>query len=251
MHDTAHAIGRLFFETYFPGRAIAILDIGSQSINGSLRDCAPAGSLYTGVDLVAGPGVDIVLESPPYLPFGDRSFDAVVSSSAFEHDPAFWLTFIEMLRVTKAGGLVYVNSPSNGEYHRYPGDNWRFYPDAAVALAEWARQQGHDAELVESFIARRRADQWNDCVMVFRLGAGDLPVARRIVDSLPDARNIRRGAAGAVERQERQTEDMLLLAEAQARLAARERELAEIAAELRQVQAKLSALVPDWVGFDC
>ena len=101
MHDTAHAIGRLFFETYFPGRAIAVLDIGSQSVNGSLRDCAPAGSSYTGVDLGAGPGVDVVLDKPPHLPFFDQSFDAVVSSSAFEHDPAFWLTFTEMLRVTK------------------------------------------------------------------------------------------------------------------------------------------------------
>ena len=116
---------------------------------------------------------------------------------------------------------------------------------------EWARHQGHDAELVESFVARRRTDQWNDCVMVFRRGAGNPPVVRRIVDSLPDARNIRRGSAAALEKEERQTEDMLLLAEALARLAARERELAEIAAELRQVQARLSALVPDWVGFDC
>jgi SAM-dependent methyltransferase len=251
MHDTARTIGRMFFETYCSTGPCAILEVGSQNVNGALRDEAPPGCSYTGVDLEAGPGVDIVLERPHELPFDDETFDAIVSSSCFEHDAMFWLSFLEVVRVTKPGGLIYISAPSNGAYHCHPVDNWRFYPDAAVALAQWAGRQGYAVELVESFVARRVADQWNDCVMVFRRGGHNEPVARRIVDRLPDARNIRRGVDAEVERREERTEDMLLLAETRARLAEREGELAQRTAELRAAEARLAAAEPQWVGFDC
>ena len=60
-------------------------------------------------------------------------FSTQVSTSCFEHDPIFWLTFKEIARVTKVDGFVYVNAPSNEVYHGYPGDNWRFYKDAPAA----------------------------------------------------------------------------------------------------------------------
>ena len=34
--------------------------------------------------------------------------------------------------------LFYLNAPSNGEFHRYPVDCWRFYPDAGGALGDLA-----------------------------------------------------------------------------------------------------------------
>jgi SAM-dependent methyltransferase len=251
VHDTAHQIGRLFFETYCATGPVAILEVGSQDVNGALRDCAPPGCSYTGVDLCEGPGVDIVLERPHKLPFDDEIFDAVVSSLCFEHDPMFWLSFLEMLRVAKNGALIYINAPSNGSYHCHPVDNWRFYPDAAVALVGWAGLQGYEAELVESFTAARLGDQWNDCVMVFRRGSGNDPITRRMVDRLADARNIRRGIGSEVEKREELSEDMLLLAEVRARLAAREQELAELAAKLRAAEARLAAGDSEWIGFEC
>src|SRR5579863_1084415 len=218
MHDTAHDIGRRFFETYCAIGPVAILEIGALDINGTLRDGAPAGSAYTGVDLSPGPCVDIVLQDPSSLPFEEECFDAVVASSCFEHDSMFWATFIEMVRVAKTGGYIYINAPSNGSYHSYPADNWRFYPDASLALAAWARHQRREIELIESFIAKRRTDQWNDCVMVFRKGLRGDAIRRRIVDALPGACNIRRSAAGDVENLMVPSEDMLLLDKARARL---------------------------------
>lgn len=70
MHDTAMKHGELFFDTYskiFPnGR---ILEIGSQDVNGSLRQVAPLGLEYIGADFVVAKGVDVVLEDPYNLPF--------------------------------------------------------------------------------------------------------------------------------------------------------------------------------------
>ncbi len=128
MHDTAYEIGRQFFETYFGQQTCLILEVGSQNVNGTLRDCAPPGSTYVGVDMTAGEGVDIVLTDPHVLPFAEEYFDATLASSCLEHDQMFWVTFLEMLRVTRTGGYLYLNTPSNGAYHSYPYDNWRFYP---------------------------------------------------------------------------------------------------------------------------
>jgi SAM-dependent methyltransferase len=68
------------------------------------------------------------------LPFADGSVDVVLSSSCFEHSEFFWLLFLEILRVLRPEGLFYLNAPSNGPFHRYPVDCWRFYPDSGNAL---------------------------------------------------------------------------------------------------------------------
>lgn len=146
-----------------------ILDIGSRNVNGTLRDVKPPAAAYLGVDLTPGPGVELVLQDPHRLPFDDDSFDVVVSTSCLEHDPLFWLTFGEMLRVVRPGGFVYINAPSNGVYHGYPFDHWRFYPDAGRALEAWSRRLSRPAILIESFIGRKVGDVWADNVMVFSL----------------------------------------------------------------------------------
>lgn len=168
MHPSALNNGRLFFATYLDtGRAARILDIGSQDINGSLRQLAPAGAHYVGVDFATGRGVDVVLDDPYQLPFDSGSADVVVSSSCFEHIEMFWLMFNEVLRVLKPDGLFYLNAPSNGDYHRYPVDCWRFYPDAGDALVRWAARSGYRPALLESFTAFQDHDIWSDFVAVF------------------------------------------------------------------------------------
>jgi SAM-dependent methyltransferase len=166
MHDTAYEIGRLFFEIYArPGDFI--LDVGSSDINGSLRDFEPEGSWYIGVDLEAGKGVDVVVGQISQLPFAAESFDIVVSTSCLEHDRAFWVTFLEMCRVVKRGAYLYLNAPSRGTYHQFPIDAWRFFPDAGLALRDWARANHYGMDLLESFITENKNEAWNDCVMVF------------------------------------------------------------------------------------
>ena len=215
MHDTAYAIGRAFFAIYLGDRPAEILEIGSRNVNGGLRQAAPAGAGFTGVDVAAGPGVDVVLDEPYSLPFPADRFDAVVSSSCLEHVEMFWLAFLEMARVTRPGGYIYANAPSNGQYHRVPIDSWRFYPDAGLSLAAWARREGHGIELAESFIARRGVGGWNDCVMVFvKNPQPDRLPSRGLADAFPGSYNIRRFGTEAIENLSPGTEDMILLAEA-------------------------------------
>src|SRR3954452_1380593 len=170
MHDTAFHIGTLAMNIYADLRTDAILEVGSQSINGSLRESALSSTRYVGLDIEDGEGVDLLLEPGKPFPVVESSFDLVMASSVFEHDPCFWITFLEMCRATKDGGYIYINAPSNGVVHRYPQDNWRFYPDSGKALVTWAASQGCPVTLVESFVANREKDIWNDFVAVFRKG---------------------------------------------------------------------------------
>ena len=194
MHDTAMEFGAAFFGTYYKAASgLTIVDVGSQDVTGSLRSVAPAGNRYVGVDFAAAKGVDVVITDPYALPFEDASVDAVVSSSCFEHSEFFWLLFNETLRILKPDGLLYINVPSNGAFHRFPVDCWRFYPDSGVALQNWGRRSGYDVAMLESFTGRRKEDIWNDFVAVFvkdEAHAGKHPA--RMMDSLKLYTNGRR-----------------------------------------------------------
>jgi SAM-dependent methyltransferase len=166
MHDTARAIGKAFFAAYTRADDV-ILDVGSLDVNGTLRDLAIPGSTYLGIDIAAGPNVDMVIEDAHKIPLPSNRYSVVVSSSCFEHDDMFWLTFAEMARVLSPGGFMYINVPSNGPVHQHPIDCWRFYPDAGKALAKWSKQCGHEVTLVESFLGPRDPVGWIDFVAVF------------------------------------------------------------------------------------
>jgi len=114
MHDTASKGGELFAECY-GGVNKVVVDIGGQDMNGSLRVFFEnLGMKYICLDMEEDSSVDIVVKPGHRFPFEDGSIDLIVSTSCFEHDPCFWITFKEMSRVTKLGGFIYVNAPTNG-----------------------------------------------------------------------------------------------------------------------------------------
>jgi SAM-dependent methyltransferase len=212
VHDTAMEAGKIFFDMYAYQDHIRILDVGSQDVNGSLRSVAPKHAEYIGADLAEGRGVDVLLQDPYTFPFDADEFDLVVSSSCFEHTDFFWLTFLEMVRVTKSGGYLYINAPSNGIVHRYPRDNWRFYPDSGRALEAWARRQNSPVLLMECLTLRRKRDIWNDCVLVFHKGPSvQNPPRKLICDHFSDAQNITRFDRPKILNPSGMTEDMELI----------------------------------------
>ena len=89
-----------------------VLEIGSADINGSIRPFFP-GSVYTGVDLSAGPGVDVIA-SGHELALPDQHVDLAVSCECFEHNPLWRETFVNMHRMTTAGGVVLITCASRG-----------------------------------------------------------------------------------------------------------------------------------------
>jgi SAM-dependent methyltransferase len=100
---------KMFPDAFAAGR---ILEIGSLDINGSVRSFFD-GCDYLGIDVAAGPGVDLVCQGQDY-DGADASFDTVVSCEVMEHNPWWRETFLNMLRVCKPGGLVIMTCASTG-----------------------------------------------------------------------------------------------------------------------------------------
>jgi len=89
-----------------------VLEIGSLDINGTIRvlfeNCE-----YVGVDVGEGPCVDVVCSGHEY-DAPDNSFDTVVSSECFEHNPYWKETFANMHRTCKPGGVVMFTCATDG-----------------------------------------------------------------------------------------------------------------------------------------
>jgi predicted SAM-dependent methyltransferase len=172
MHDTASISGRIFAQKYGSSSKV-VLDVGGLNVNGSLREhFENLGMKYICIDIEEHSSVDIVVKPGEKLPFDNSSVDLIISTSCFEHDPCFWITFKEMTRIIKLGGYIYVNAPSDGPYHCHPGDNWRFYSDAGQALAYWSSYQFANEDIfpvkvIETFHILKKYEIWTDFVCVW------------------------------------------------------------------------------------
>lgn len=101
MHDAAHA--------YVAARAaehgpfVAVLEIGSRNINGSIRELF-TGAVYEGVDIEPGAGVDYVCDATHELPTGP--YDCVVSTEVFEHVENWSAIVVNAFGVLMPGGVL-------------------------------------------------------------------------------------------------------------------------------------------------
>ena len=213
----------LFLENYYPNdKNLKVIDVGSR-----LRTKSKIEKLhtifenfqYTGVDLVAGENVDIVLENPYKYPFKDNQIDLVVANNIFEHSEHFWQLFLELSRILKPNGLLYTITPSNGEYHRGPFDQdvlidaFRFYPDAGKALQNWANKNDFkDLVMLESYVFKRRDSQWNDYVSIFLKDKKHIELyPNRIIDNFDHFYNGFVYGSKDIRNFEVKTEDQILL----------------------------------------
>ncbi len=140
MHEESKRYMQEAFRTHAGDRAPGrVLDVGAgKKVGYHRRLWEGSGWTYHGLDFGAGPNIDVQLDDPWIFPLEDASYDAVISGQMLEHNEFFWLTFLEMARVLKMGGLMIHIAPSRGLEHRDPQDCWRFYRDGMTAMAKWA-----------------------------------------------------------------------------------------------------------------
>jgi len=130
-----------FVDTYISfASGICVLDVGSYDLNGSFRDLfSHSKCKYVGLDIESGPNVDLVLNRPyDWSMLQTDYFDVVISGNVLEHVEFPWITFSEMARILKPGGLLCVVVPNGFREHRYPVDCWRFFTDGVIAFARMA-----------------------------------------------------------------------------------------------------------------
>ena len=102
---------KLRFPDYFLWSKV--LDVGSLDVNGTNRYLFDDAA-YIGVDVVEGPGVDIVL---PAQEIDEDGFDVVLSTNALEHDMFWFLTLVKMIRVLRRKGLMFFSCAYSQKVH--------------------------------------------------------------------------------------------------------------------------------------
>jgi hypothetical protein len=113
-----------------PGR---VLIVGSR-LYGSREDRRIRHAEAVGVDMLPGPGVDVVMdmETPDALRLG--SFAHIECRSVLEHSRRPWLLAANMERLLQPGGTIYVTAPFVWRVHAYPSDYWRFTREGVAEL---------------------------------------------------------------------------------------------------------------------
>ena len=104
-----------------------VLDVGSGDINGNNRflfeNCE-----YDGNDVIQAHNVTIVSKTKD-LPFTDNTFDTIISTECFEHDPEYKESFIKIYSMLKPDGLFCFTCAStdrgeHGTRRTSPGDSY-------------------------------------------------------------------------------------------------------------------------------
>ena len=89
-----------------------VLDVGSGDINGNNRflfdECE-----YDGNDVIDAPNVTIISKTKD-LTFQDNTFDTIVSTECFEHDPEYIASLIKIYNMLKPDGLFCFTCASTG-----------------------------------------------------------------------------------------------------------------------------------------
>lgn len=140
MHQSSYQKMEAFVSKYLdPKQPLAIADIGSWGDWNYRPLFSNAAWQYTGFDRQPGDNVDALLEGEydwPNVP--PEAFDVVISGQTLEHTRHPWLFVKSLHRILKPGALCCVIAPYEWDYHAYPIDCWRVYPDGMRAVLEWA-----------------------------------------------------------------------------------------------------------------
>lgn len=177
MHRTSYLKMESFWKTYMLPECqkgpIDVLEIGSKCYDDhpSYRQVMNHTNVnYCGLDLEEGRNVDLVPSHPfVWQELESNQFDFCISGQTFEHNPMFWVTFAEIARVLRPGGVVLIIAPGRGAVHRYPLDCWRFYPDAWTSLCQYC-----GIELLETYFEdsgdrkTERSLMWCDSCVIAR-----------------------------------------------------------------------------------
>jgi SAM-dependent methyltransferase len=114
-------------------KGMRILEIGSREVTGE-SDARRrfSNAEYVGFDFYPGPNVDVVGDAHRLSEyFGDQKFDIIYSSAVFEHFAMPWVVAIEIGKILKIGGIIFVETHFSYGSHERP---WHFFQFSDMAL---------------------------------------------------------------------------------------------------------------------
>jgi predicted SAM-dependent methyltransferase len=107
-----------------------VLEVGARDVNGTVRPRIEAFKprQYIGVDILDGPGVDMICDAEDLLDnFEEGSVDLLISTELMEHVRNWRTVLSNFKRVLRPGGHLMITTRSIGfHYHGFPFDYWRY-----------------------------------------------------------------------------------------------------------------------------
>lgn len=117
----------------FNKEGMRVLEIGSRNVTGANLRSKFSKAKYVGFDFYEGENVDIagdVHRLTNYF-FGEEKFDLIFSSAVFEHLHMPWVAAIEIQKMLKVGGYVFIETHFSFSSHERP---WHFFQFSDMGL---------------------------------------------------------------------------------------------------------------------
>lgn len=122
-----------YLEENFNKVGLRVLEIGSRNVTGANFRGRFSKALYTGFDFHPGENVDVVGDAHRLTEYFDKNdkFDLIFSSAVFEHLHMPWVVAIEIQKLLKIGGVVFVETHFSYSSHERP---WNFFQFSDMGL---------------------------------------------------------------------------------------------------------------------
>ena len=118
---------------HFDKEGFNILEVGSRCVTGSLFGKKFQKAKYTGFDYYPGENVDVVGDAHKLSTYFDEheKFDLIFSSAVFEHLAMPWKAALEIIKLLKPGGYIFIETHYSFSSHERP---WHFFQYSENAL---------------------------------------------------------------------------------------------------------------------
>lgn len=122
-----HAAAMAYAQAAVAGQMfLSVVEFGSRNVNGSARQMFPAAD-YFGIDIEAGPGVDLVADAADYD--DPESADCVVCMEVLEHTPRWRDICFAAYRTLRPKGRFIVTCAGPGRAPHSAVDGGQVRPD--------------------------------------------------------------------------------------------------------------------------
>jgi hypothetical protein len=131
--NVAHGDWINFLSKKFNKPGLRVLELGSRNVTGGTLRSQFSEANYVGFDFYAGENVDVVGDAHKLSSYfsGQEKFDLIFSSAVFEHLHMPWVVALEIQKLLKVGGYVFIETHFSFSSHERP---WHFFQFSDMGL---------------------------------------------------------------------------------------------------------------------
>lgn len=129
--DIAHGKWEDYLVKLCDKPGMRVLEVGSRNVTGANFRHRFQHASYVGFDYYSGENVDIVGDAHKLSSYFDEKFDLIFSSAVFEHLAMPWMVSVEIIKLLKKGGYVFIETHYSYSSHERP---WHFFQFSENAL---------------------------------------------------------------------------------------------------------------------